>query len=733
MDTRILSIVTLLLALLLGRVRLHGIHAPFTLALVYAAIACDLEYPWTAAGGVIGCLLGTVSWSGATGTVLLAAATAILRLFYRRLSARFQKGLFATVLLLLVPLDIPYGTWEWLYGLLSVPIAFGTGFLLTRALQALHGIRTVRLLAEWDQNALLVLWGLCILACSDLKYGDVSLSVILILFTTMVLTRTRGMYGSFVASLLSAAWVLYAGADARIVAIATLGAALSIPFYREGRIWIVLSHFAAVLLLIGMQPEGLSPMLVWNTVAASLLLILLPDVLLKRIVTLTAIDKTMQKNARTSLLRAQKRTAATLTEMGALLREVSDTFEPEPEPQTAEEWTMQGALVICLNCEHQKTCRARPEDYRTTVLELAERLDNAEKVIPLDPLRPDCPSFADLCGSILLAYQQAMTRGAVLDRLQNESRFTARTFRGAGAAVDRLALQYRGTFGSDRVLEEAVLKALLREGYAAETVEARKTGLLRMVRVHFSAYDPASERPVLRCIAEAANHRVRLIRTEQHNDGVQMLLEPEPRWRVRMEVSQTALEECAPGDSYGELRSEGGRVLYALSDGMGSGKSAEEESRSAIGALFRLYDAGLERELVYENVNRILMHRSSGDAYATLDAVSVDLNEGTAELLKFGTPPSYLLRGKTLYTLTGEALPCGIVPDARPTVIRLTFSPGDILLLCTDGISDALQDRLEAVLLEHARQANGAERILGAAKATGYRDDQSVMLLRISG
>ncbi|MBR0081397.1 MAG: SpoIIE family protein phosphatase [Clostridia bacterium] len=731
-DEWVLSIVSFLLAVLLSRVRIHAYHAPFAAAVLYGAVMCNLSFPLTAAGVVAGCFLGAPAWDSALCAMLFTAAYALARLRENHLSDRFRTILFAGCCVLAVPICAVQGKTELIYGALCAPIALAGGVCMTHAFRTLGRFRRIRLLTEWDQNALLVAWGLCILGCSELSVGDVSFSMILILFSTMVLTRARGLYGSFVASLLSAAWVLYSKMDARIVAVVTLGAALSIPFYREGRIWIAASHFASALLLIGLQPEGLSAGLIWNTVASSVLLLLLPAPIIERIIALTAIDQTIQRNARASLLREQKRTADSLSEMSTLLKAVSDTFQREPSWQeTTEEWTVQGALVICRNCVHQKICWKHADDMRITVMELAERLDRAEKVIPLDPIRPDCPAFSDVCGSVLLAFQQASLRCAVRAQLQRDARFTARELNGAGEAVDRLASQYRMPFGLDRSMEAAILKALLKGGFETNAVEVVREPDGRSIRVHLASYDPNTAGEIRKRVAEATGGRVRLITAEQTGEDVQLLLEPAPKWNVRMAVSQSAVDEAASGDSFGEKHSKGGRSLFALSDGMGTGKQANAESCGAIETLFRLYDSGMERELVYENVNRILMRGSREDSYATLDAVSFDLNTGTAELLKFGTPPSYLLRGKTLYALCGEALPCGIVDDVRPTVIRLDFVPEDVLLLMTDGVTDALAERTEAVLVANANRSDAADRILAAARETGYRDDQSVMVLRV--
>ena len=143
----------------------------------------------------------------------------------------------------------------WSHFLFGVVVCASSAVCLAKGLHILKSIRTTNLLSEWDQDALLICWGFCILSCTEFQWNSVSLAIILIVLTTMILTGTRGLYGSFVASMLSATWVIYAKADARIVAIATLGAALSVPFYRQGRIWIIAAHLASALLIVAVQPE----------------------------------------------------------------------------------------------------------------------------------------------------------------------------------------------------------------------------------------------------------------------------------------------------------------------------------------------------------------------------------------------------------------------------------------------------------------------------------------------
>lgn len=733
-ETHILSIATFVLAILFTRFRMHTYHIPFALALLLAASTERLSFPWTSAGVVLGSMIGTPSWQGMAAALLYTLIIVFVNMTVDK-AGYFLKGLlFLGCYILTLPISMLYGIQEIFYGLFGVVVCASSAVCLAKGLHILKSIRTTNLLSEWDQDALLICWGFCILSCTEFQWNSVSLAIILIVLTTMILTGTRGLYGSFVASMLSATWVIYAKADARIVAIATLGAALSVPFYRQGRIWIIAAHLASALLIVAVQPEEMPFAVVWNTVAASVLFILLPRTTLRRMEELTAIDKTIAKNTRAALKRVRTRTADELTEMSALLREVSDSFSAQKagENNTAREWAIQGAMVVCARCRLCEQCWTDADKMSNVILDLAKRVEDAKPTVPQEPIPADCPDFEEICASVLLAYQQALTRDAVFDRFGKETEFTAREFIGAGEAVDHLAEKYRKTFFDHSEKENGILKHLLFNGFEVSYIETSTLQNQTQVLLYLKNYTDSEEHCLLRVFEECFGQKFRVIRKEEKEEDVILRLEPAPKWRVSVSVSQFAAEEEENGDSFGEIRTSGGKTLFALSDGMGNGKNAQIESKSALRTLFRLFDSGMDRELVFENVNRILMHRSQNEMYATLDAVSFDLNSGTAELLKFGTPPSYLLRGTTLYTLCGEALPCGIVEEARPTVIPLEFSPNDVLFLCTDGITDALTDELESVLLCNASRKDGAEKILNAARDTGHRDDLSVMLLKVS-
>ena len=85
----------------------------------------------------------------------------------------------------------------------------------------------------------------------------------------------------------------------------------------------------------------------------------------------------------------------------------------------------------------------------------------------------------------------------------------------------------------------------------------------------------------------------------------------------------------------------------------------------------------------------------------------------------------------------GDALPMGIVERVKPSVTQLQLQDGDVLMMVSDGVVDAVggeEGWLQAELMKaDARAPEAASRkIMEAAKAVGrHRDDMTVCVVRV--
>jgi len=143
------------------------------------------------------------------------------------------------------------------------------------------------------------------------------------------------------------------------------------------------------------------------------------------------------------------------------------------------------------------------------------------------------------------------------------------------------------------------------------------------------------------------------------------------------------------GDSYCHMNLGTGKYAVALSDGMGNGGRAQEESNAALRLLRRLLLAGMKEEIAVEIVNSILSMRTSEEIFATIDLALVDLNTAKAKFMKIGSIPGFIKRGKQVTMLSSSNLPIGILKEIEVEPIEMSLLPGDFIIMFTDGVYDA--------------------------------------------
>lgn len=195
-------------------------------------------------------------------------------------------------------------------------------------------------------------------------------------------------------------------------------------------------------------------------------------------------------------------------------------------------------------------------------------------------------------------------------------------------------------------------------------------------------------------------------------------------------------EEVA-GDSYVSRALPGGRHILALSDGMGSGLGARQESHAALSLLVESLRAGYTRSQAIDVVNALMLMCTGREMYATVDLCVIDLHGGEAAFEKLGACASYVVREGEVRALRADTLPVGVLPDVESHSLRMTLREGDVILLMTDGVYDAfpggeegMRQAIEKLYWLHP-QAVG-EKLIAQALLTGEaRDDMAVLCARV--
>ncbi|MFD2170257.1 stage II sporulation protein E [Tumebacillus lipolyticus] len=143
------------------------------------------------------------------------------------------------------------------------------------------------------------------------------------------------------------------------------------------------------------------------------------------------------------------------------------------------------------------------------------------------------------------------------------------------------------------------------------------------------------------------------------------------------------------GDSFTALDVGNGKFAVAVSDGMGNGERAMQESSAAIRLLQQLLKAGFEEQMAIKTVNSVLLLRSKDEIFTTMDLALIDMFTAKTEFLKIGSAPSFIKRGRQVLSVEGENVPIGILQDIDIQAVEEELKEGDLLILMSDGIFDA--------------------------------------------
>lgn len=211
-------------------------------------------------------------------------------------------------------------------------------------------------------------------------------------------------------------------------------------------------------------------------------------------------------------------------------------------------------------------------------------------------------------------------------------------------------------------------------------------------------------------------------------------------WRPAREVA---------GDFYDFIPCDGGHLALVIADVSDKGMPA---------ALFMALSRSIVRASIghapsaadgVARANRLICADSTGGMFVTLFCAHLSPDSGAVTFVNAGHNPPILCQPKagpdsSLITLTRTGMALGVIPDTPMRQAAVNLVSGGLLLLYTDGVTDAMNahgqpfgmSRLQDVLLEH-RHAPASSilhaletEILGFAGPAAQFDDIAMLIAK---
>ena len=194
-------------------------------------------------------------------------------------------------------------------------------------------------------------------------------------------------------------------------------------------------------------------------------------------------------------------------------------------------------------------------------------------------------------------------------------------------------------------------------------------------------------------LTEEQMERERLEREQQVASEIQQRFLPATAPHVEGYELQGISFPCYEigGDYYDFIQREDGNLIVALGDVSGKGTAAAllmSSLHAAIHAHADTHDSIVE---TIEAVNRYLTESIPPNRFVTLFYAELNPELGRLTFLNAGhNPPLIVHAGGTMEQLASGGLPLGIMADAEFREGRTQLHPGDVLVIYSDGVSEAV-------------------------------------------
>lgn len=736
------ELLTFFVALLLGRICIAGDIAPFGLAFLAAASISGCNAHYALAGAVFGEILlqAEPQYPAVCACVLYYVMHLLWNCWSRKNAKLDQLFLLFLAQAALLPIfyagDVP----TLLRALINIGLCEFSALAMQSALRTLRMLGNRHVLSDAEQVSISLFFGILLLAVTDVQAFGFSLPVVLLLVFAMIAALARGVSGVAVSVALGV--VLTVGGDFTLMFVGSLAACtLAGSLMRRMDTIGVFGGFLACSLVAGTYVYTASHTInLLNLAVSGAVFLLIPRTYLLALCAYLDADKNRERFSEKAMKRMKEHTARDIRQTVSVCREVARLFEvpgEQQDPADAQmQWTAQAAASVCMDCSLRKMCWRDPRLAAQAVSAMLQAHERGERIRIRRPFDPSCKHMPQMAAAAWQAQNQYLVQSALRQQTARQYQFVNRQLVGICDVIETLAQRVSEECWLDEDLERGVAQSLDRHGIRVFGVDASfPHGKLRLdVRVSATYVDQPL--PVCEAVRAAIRRPVSVLSARKEGrQGLLVLEEAQPLRAVMGTASAPISRSGVSGDSTGERRLPMGRVLYAISDGMGAGESARSESQAAIRLLFDLYDSGFSRDVALESVNRLLLKREQ-DMYATLDALYLNLRSGQAEFIKCGAPPTFVYRADCLHTVAAEALPAGIVDEATPAIQRARIRKNDAIIMFSDGALDALGDRTQQAICEALDDApdsqTAADRLLETALAAGAEDDMTVMVIQIA-
>ncbi len=472
-------------------------------------------------------------------------------------------------------------------------------------------------------------------------------------------------------------------------------------FKRFGKWGVVMGFVLANTVLSAFYQGEYMPFDIFEVITSAIIFALLPDGVTGYLSSLPAKTVHMATKAFVEQDKLRTKVAQRLDALADSYKEVSESYVSG----LSDNFMSQGYIIhmldtasskICPSCGLKYNCweRCVKDSYKGMfeMLELADKKGLVEEGDVPPPFYGKCIKIKDFVGEFNRMYRLYKVEKIWRQRAGENRQLMSNLLLGVSQSVKMLGREFM--MYPDIPAEKELKTRLDKEktGINDVTFLKNEEDFMAEITVNKNSIGDKEGSVISEAIKEITKSDAILTGTMQTEEGIKLLYRKAGKYKVSLgNASACRSGETVCGDSFTALESPAGNVVAAISDGMGTGKSAKYESMTAIGLLRSFVSSGIEIETALDIINSSLIVTSLGDSFATMDVCSVNRHSGKIDIYKCGAEAGYVKTADGVFSLCSESLPFGVIADYGEIKCH-TLDARDVsmIVLMSDGVTDAI-------------------------------------------
>lgn len=293
----------------------------------------------------------------------------------------------------------------------------------------------------------------------------------------------------------------------------------------------------------------------------------------------------------------------------------------------------------------------------------------------------------------------------------------------------------------DKGIAREIELELSRYGYNIEKVEFYKFEDGFEVDIHLhDCYKTPKKKEIERIVKSIVGCEVEITsEIPKISGGYELSIIKKPNINIDYAIL-TKSKDNVNGDRVCFLQLKDGKFLACISDGMGTGEIASQNSFIVVDSLKKFTSLGFDKKIAIKMINSLLAIKNN-EGFASVDICVIDRFGLKAELLKMGAMPTYIKRANEVIKISSSSLPAGVDANSTYEYLEYDIQKGDIIFMISDGVIELLgengDERLRNYISEHdfisTQWAN--KQILNWVMSTSntIKDDMTIISIKIGG